>query len=256
MRNSYLQDLIQKLKKRNHKIIYADKLKQVIAWLMKDEYSDTKAYKLIYYLKNKWHLVSLKKNIFFVKPAEEHLSEDLIIEDCYRQILHQHCSDWLKRNRYIWWIKALELNVNNYEIPEEILIVTPSKQSKEVVIAWKTMQCKKYTQKSENYFPKFKKFTTKMKVGKYSFSYAKLELALLESLYNYDEFDNRYTFELVKKVCKKQKSIDMKLIRSIIKLGKHHTSINRLKKICDKYNPKLSDELLPLIKKYSFILDV
>ena len=53
MRNTYLQSVIKKLKKRHNKIIYADELKALIEKLMKEEYSDTRAYKLIYYLKNK-----------------------------------------------------------------------------------------------------------------------------------------------------------------------------------------------------------
>lgn len=118
------------------------------------------------------------------------------------------------------------------------------------------MHCKKYTSKKENYFPQFKKFTGKIKIGKFSFPYAKKELALLESLYNYDEFDDRYTMELVKKVCKRVKDLDLKVLRAIIKLGKHHTSINRLYKIAKKHNTDLAEKIAPLIKKYSFFLDV
>lgn len=118
------------------------------------------------------------------------------------------------------------------------------------------MHCKKYTSKKENYFSVFKKFTTKTKIGKFSFPHAKRELALLECLYNFDEFDDRYTMELVKKVCKRVKDLDFKLLASIIKLGKHHTSLNRLYKITKKINPSVAENLAPLIKQYSFFLDV
>lgn len=53
MQNSYLQELIQKIKKRRKKIVYAEDLKKTIATLMQNDYSDTKAYKLMYYLKSK-----------------------------------------------------------------------------------------------------------------------------------------------------------------------------------------------------------
>ncbi|USN54528.1 MAG: hypothetical protein H6765_08490 [Candidatus Peribacteria bacterium] len=93
--------------------------------------------------------------------------------------------------------------MSNFELPDNILIVTPDKQSKESVVATKHIQFKKYTTKNENYFPKFKKFTHKIKMGKYSFSVANRELALLECMYNYDETFDRYTYEFVKKVIKR-----------------------------------------------------
>ncbi|USN56151.1 MAG: hypothetical protein H6765_08495 [Candidatus Peribacteria bacterium] len=68
---------------------------------MGDTYSDTKAYKFIYYLKNRGYLVSIKKTIFYVKYPEDHISESLILEDYYWQILHHHCSETLEKNWYI-----------------------------------------------------------------------------------------------------------------------------------------------------------
>lgn len=53
MKNSYLQPIGKILTKRSKKVIYADELKGVIGRVMKDQYSDKKAYKLIYHLKNK-----------------------------------------------------------------------------------------------------------------------------------------------------------------------------------------------------------
>lgn len=100
-KNSYLAELIQKLKKRRHKIIYSDDLKKIIAKIMKEEYTDKRAYKLIYYLKNKGHVLSIKKKIFYVKLAEDHISEHLILEDRYRYILHHHCKASTDNHRYI-----------------------------------------------------------------------------------------------------------------------------------------------------------
>lgn len=255
-KNSYLADVIQKLKKYRHKIMYSHDLKALIKKVMKLEYTDKRAYKLVYYLKNKWYLLSIKKEIFYIKFAEDHISENLILEDWYRYILHYHCKTATDNHRYIWGIKAVELFLNNFDIPDHIQIVNPKKQSKEVVVAGKTMQFKKYSSKDKNYFKMLKKHTDKVKMSKYSFPYAKIELALLETLYNFDEVYDRYSYEIIKKVIRKSTNLDMDRLASILKIGKHHTSINRLYKIAKKENKTLAEKLLPVIKKRSFVLDV
>ncbi len=255
-KNSYLAELVNKLKKRRHKIIYSDDLKSIIKKTMKAKYTDKKAYKLIYYLKNKGYLLSIKKEIFYVKFPEDHISEDLILEDRYWYILHHHAKRATDNSWYIAWLKALELWLSNFSIPEDIQIVNPKKQSKEVVVADKSMQFKKYSSKKENYFKQFKKHTTKVKMWKYSFPYAVFELAILECLYNFDEVFDRYTYEVIKKVIRKSTNLDMDRLSKILKIWKHHTSINRLYKIAKKENKTLAAKLLPVIKKWSFVMDV
>ncbi len=256
MKNSYLQPVAKKLQKRSNKIIYADWLKDVIKSIMKENYTDKRAYKIIYHLKNKGFLISLKKTIFFIKKPSEIVSDELLVEDWYWTILHWHCVNSLWKNRYIWWIKALELNFANYDIPDEILVVWPNKQWTEVVIWLKTVNFKKYTSKKTLLFPLFKKFTNKMKLWRYSYTYANKELALLESLYNFDQFCDRYEYEIIKKTLKKTKDRDISVWEKIMKAWKHHSSINRLYDIAKKQNPALAERLLISIKKYSFVLDI
>ena len=93
-------------------------------------------------------------------------------------------------------------------------------------------------------------------MGKYSYAIANKELALLECVYSYDETFERYTYELVKKVIRRSTSFDLEELTKIIKLGKHHTSINRLYKIAKKVNKTFAEKLGEIIKKYSFFLDV
>ena len=255
-KNSYLAELVKKLRKLRHKIIYSKDLKNIIQKTMKSEYTDKKAYKLIYYLKNKGYLLSIKKEIFYVKLAEDHISEDLILEDRYRYILHHHAKSVTDNHRYIWWLKALELGLHNFSIPDEVQIVNQKKQSKEIVVAWKSMQFKKYSSKDKNFFKQFKKHTTKVKMWKYSFPYSTTELAILECLYNFDEVCDRYTYEIIKKVIRKSTNLDLDRLAKILKIWKHHTSINRLYKIAKKENKTLAVKLLPIIKKWSFELDV
>jgi hypothetical protein len=255
-KNSYLAELAKKLKKWRHKIMYSHEIKTLAKKIMWAEYTDKKAYKLVYYLKNKGYLLSIKKEIFYVKFPEDHISEDLILEDRYRYILHHHAKSSTENNRYIWWLKALELWLNNFAIPDDIQIVNTHKQSKEIVVAGKSMQFKKYSSKKENFFKQFKKHTNKVKMGKYSFPYAWFELALLECLYNFDEIHQRYTYEVIRKVIRKSTNLDLDRLAKILKIWKHHTSINRLYKIAKKENKTLAAKLLPIIKKRSFVLDV
>lgn len=93
-------------------------------------------------------------------------------------------------------------------------------------------------------------------MGKYSFTLANKELALLECMYNFDEMFDKTTYETVKKVIKRSKHIDIDTITHIIKLGKHHTSINRLYKIAKDVNKTFAIQLADIIKRYSFFLDI
>ncbi len=255
-KNSYLAEVAKKLKKRRHKIIYSSELKPKIQKIMWPEYTDKRGYKIIYYLKNKWYILSIKKEIFYVKFPEDHISEDLIIDDWYRLILHHHCKSATDGQRHIWWLKALEFNLSNHSIPDQILIITPNKQSKEVIVSDKIVHFKKYTSKKTNHYKLFKKYTDKIKMWKHSFRFSNKELSLLESLYNFDELHDRYTYEIIRKVVKKMKDIDTECISQILKSWKHHSSVNRLYKICLKENKKLAALLLPSIKKWSFQLDI
>ena len=100
-KNSYLADVIKSLKKYRKKILFSQDLKSLIKKAMKSEYTDKRAYKLVYYLKNKGYILSIKKDIFYIKHAEDHISEHLILEDWYRFILHHHCKTATNNQRYI-----------------------------------------------------------------------------------------------------------------------------------------------------------
>lgn len=141
------------------------------------------------------------------------------------------------------------------EAPERIEVVCTHKQSVEVVLADKQVHFKKYSSKGASLFKTFKKWTVKQKHGRYSFSYATKELALLEILYNFDKDYDRYGYEFVKKFVKKHKDWNISTWEKIMKSGKHHTSINRLYDIAKINNKPLAEELLLIIKKHSFILD-
>lgn len=257
MKGIYFNRVVKKILKSKWTIIDSDKAKQIILEIMDNNFSDKKAYKLIYYLKNKWYIIPLKKDIYFITNPETKSNQNELIEKYYWQILKKNCNYYLMNDRYIWWIKWLELNTSNFDIPEDIDIYNPYKQSKEVVLIWKYINFKKYTIKNEDLFKKFKKFTIKIKIWKISFLVANTELSILESLYNPNILSGNYSQELVKKILRKnKKSLNLDTIIDIIRLWKHHSSINRLYKISKNVDDIIPQEIAKIIKRYSFFLEI
>lgn len=254
MKNVHLPQIIKKLKRRSKKIIYIDALKNTIEEVMGEEYLDKRAYKILYYLKKKWLLVSLKKNIFFIKDPEVAMSDDQITEQYYRQLLHKHCNHVAWKNWYLWWLKALQIQFMDLSIPERIQIITEDQQRQEVIVSEKIVQFKKYTARKESLFKKFKKYTIRQKLRTNTFLVASKELAVLEVLYSFDSFDNQYELEYVKKALKKNKNRDISARENILKIGKHHTSINRLYQLLLQTQPKVAEQLILSIKRYGFVI--
>lgn len=257
MQDSHFNIIVKKILKLKGKILDSVKLKKIIQDIMDGNYSDKKAYKIIYYLKQRWYIVSLKKDIFFVKEQNQQIDLNYLIDKFYRTILYEHCKEYLWKDRYIGWIKALEFNMSNYSIPEEIDIINTEKQSKEVVLASKYINFKTYSIKKGNLFKEYKKMTQKIKIGKNSFLISNIELAILESLYNPNAISENYVKELIKKILRKhKKTLKYEIFEKIIKSWKHHSSINRLYNLSKIIDPEISTSLLQIVKKYSFLLDV
>lgn len=259
MSDSIFNNLVKKVSKYRWTLISTDRIKKIMQNILGDEYWEKKIYKMIYFLKNRkwWYLISLKKDIFYVKEPQDSITEEEIIEKHYWTVLKKHCKEYLNNSRYIWWIKALQLNMMDYSIPDEIDIINPLKQSKEVVLSKKYIKYKKYSSKNISIFNKLKKFTDKVNIWKNSFYISKIELAMLESLYNPDIVSERYIQEVIKKLLRRnKKQLDYDTIMKIIRLGKHHTSINRLYNLAKAIDPEISSKLWDIIKKYSFFLEI
>lgn len=256
MANIVFDNLVKKLMKYKGKLIDGEKISSLLAPLLAEDFSIQKAYKMIYYLKARWYLENIKKNIFFVKDPDYVSNKEDILALFYRIIVKRHCADFLKGNRYIGWLKALELNLASYDVPEELTIVNQYKQATEVVMFDKQMVFKTYAKnKTDNLFKFFWKLTKKTKIWHLTFPIAGLELAILESLYNPGMISQGYTNELVKKVIRKyHKSLDIKVRESILKKNKHNTSINRLYELSKSIDPELAEKLKNLIKRYGYFI--
>lgn len=249
-------NLVKRILKHKNKLISIDKIKEIVQNILDSDYSESKSYKMIYHLKNKWYLLTLKKSVFLVKDPDKEYDEQQLLEMFYRSITKKHCKDFVPWKRYIWWVKALELNLTNFDIPEELLIVNENKQSTETVMFDKQVLFKVYESDKKNLFSFFNKLTKKVYVGKNVFPVANIELAILESLYNPSVIHKWYVDELVKKIIRKNKKyLNTKTREEILKKNKHHSSINRLYKLAISIDPTLSEDLKAIIKKYSYFIN-
>lgn len=256
MSNIVFDTVVKKLMKYKRKLVDGKKIWVLLKSSLAEDFSIQKMYKMIYYLKVRWYLENLKKNIFFVKDPDHIYTKEQILELFYRNIVKKHCFDFLKGNWYIGWLKALELNLASYDIPDELTIVNQYKQATEVIMFDKQVIFKTYAKnKTDNLFKFFRKLTKKTKIWTQNFPIAGLELAIVESLYNPGMITQGYVNELVKKVIRKHhKSLDIKVRESILKKNKHNTSINRLYELSKSIDPYFSEKLKGLIKRYGYFI--
>ncbi len=248
--------VVKKILKHKNKLIWIEKIKEIIQNILDSDYSESKSYKMIYHLKNKWYLLTLKKGIFLVKDPEKEYDEPQLLEMFYRSIVKKHCKDFVPWKRYIWGVKALELNLTNFDIPEEILITNETKQSTETIMFDKQVLFKVYESDKKSLFSFFNKFTKKIYIGKNVFPVANMELAILESLYNPSVINKAYIDASVTRILRKHKKyLNTKIREDTLKKNKHHSSINRLYKLALSIDPTLSDTLKNIIKKYSYFIN-
>ena len=257
MKNQYFHTVVKKLSRYENNVIHCDKVKSMIQQILDHEYSDKKAYKMIYYLKNRWYMLSVKKDIFYIKDQESKVTQQEIIDQFYWTIVRNHCKEYLRWPWYIAGIKALELHISNFDQPEELTIVNWEKQSTEILMFNKKIIFKKYASGNAELFSKLNKFSKKLTIGKFSFQVSCLELAILESLYSPNLLTENYVKEILKKLIKKySKIIDVALFGQILRLGKHHSSVNRLYQIAQSVDPDFATLIWDVIRKYSFQIDV
>jgi len=252
MKNNQINILVKKILKNKWKIITIDELKKILQNL-----EQTNIYKKIYYLKNRWYLISLKKDLFFVKEPDQNIDEEEIIEKFYWKILHKYLKNNYWNNYFIWWVKALEFWNNNFSIPEKITIINPFKRSTETILKWKkvfnTLYKIKYFE-PEKSFKYFKKQTEKITIDNKNFIIANYELSLLESLYSPSFLEQKYIEELVKKnIRKNSKKINLDVFEYFLKIWKYWEPCKRLYEIASKIKPDFAEKLKKLLLKWYWL---
>lgn len=252
-----IEELIQKLQKQKKKIISLNEIKNLIYSTFWENTQISKIYKITHQLKNRWFLFPLRKELFHISNPEKSISSEEIEEIRYRKLLKDQCNKTSKQ-RYIWWLTALEIHLhwNWTTIPETITIINKEKQATETLIFEKLIAFKKYESKGKNLISNLLKQTTNVSMPNCkNIQIANIELSILECLYNFDTTNRGYIEECIKKTIKKNwKTLNLSNIENIIKQWKHNTSLNRLHSLTKLSYPTLSEEIKKLIKKYGFIL--
>lgn len=252
---SPIHNLVNKLSKFQWKIIDNTIIKSLLEKISDEDISDSKLYKVTHSIKNKWYLVSIKKNTFLVTSPNTNQDEEDIIMNHYRDQLKKHCQKYIQWTWYIWWLKALELHLNNYDIADTIEIINNHKNALEVIMFDKTVNYKTYTHQKKNIFSVLKKLLQNYKIGKTAFQIANIELAMLESLHSTWKTQATLTNEYIKKIIKKhKKTLKIENFALMLSNNKHHVGINKLYQISKGIDPDFAEKLYALIKKYSFII--
>ena len=152
------------LSKKQGKIISNTTIKKKLKSILDHDYQDQKMYKVIYFLKNRGYLLNLKKNLFYVKSPEDQLDEINVIEEHYRPILKEHIKESLGNRYYIGGLKALEIDLQSYTIPDEIMLVNQKKQGYETIALEKQALLKNYNTQNKSLFSLFYRHSNNKKI--------------------------------------------------------------------------------------------
>lgn len=217
MQNIQLKEIIKKISQTKKKLITIDELSTLTNINIDKKQHGQKFYKMIYYLKQRGRLVSIKKDLFVLKHPDDKKNEQDYIEIYYRTLLIKECKQRYKNQRYIAGETALQLHLKQYNIPDIITLVNPEKQGYEVLLSGKKMQRKIYTHQQKNISKQFIKFQTVIPYDSLKLPIATLELALLEALYNNNPNDS-ILLDSIKKILKKTKEFQQESFHNILKL--------------------------------------
>lgn len=252
-----IDNLIQILQRQKKKILSSDDLKKYVYLTFWESTPISKIYKITFQLRNRWFLIWLRKDLFYITNPEKPITAEEIEEQRYRKLLKEHCN-WVCKQRYVWGLTALEIHLhwNGVTIPETVIIINKEKQVIETVLFEKQITFKKFETKWKNLISSLIKQTEEVSMPNCkNILIANLELSILECLYNFDTTNKGYIEECIKKAIKKNgKTLNLSTLEAIIKQWKHNTSLNRLYSLTKLTYPQLSEEIKNLIKKYGFVL--
>jgi hypothetical protein len=243
-----IQIMINHLQKQKQKTITTIGCSSLTNRIFDQEIPMTKIYKAIYYLKQKRYLHSIKKDLYLIANPMKDIPIEETIEWLYRPLLLQHCKEQFGSQRYIWWEAALQLYMQHYSIPDAISIYNCEKVSKETIIQWKIAYHKTYFQQWNNISKQLIKLKKNSMVYGLSFPLAPIELAILEGLHN-NNYQDRMMVQIVEKLLKKHKQLDISLINTILKTGKHQTTSKHLLALMQQLWHKDTAALQAIVKQ-------
>lgn len=252
---SIIKESIKLLSKKNNKILSSRELKNLLLPIMEQKTWHQTIYKITHQLKNSGYIVSIKKDLYYIKKPDEQIDESALLSLYFwtlvvsqSKLLHQ--SKW-----YIWWLKALELHLWNSDPDNNIHIYNNTKNSIERIMFQYDITYKYYQLKDISFNRFLSSYTLPYTINKKWMRISCIELAILETLYNTPTEKIWYCNELIAKTFKKyKKTLRFDTREHILRTQKYHTSINKLYDITRKIDPIRSSQLLTIIKKVSYVL--
>ncbi len=257
MKENKIDNIVSALSKKKWKIISQNDIISILESIYSEgTLTDNIVYKCIHTLKNKGYILWVRKNMFFIHPIPSKPTHEQIITDTYyRSLLKKTCTESCGDAWYIWWRKAFEIHLWQFDIPDTIDIINEKKSWTETIMFDHACMYKSYTARMWSCFNLYKKFTKPYKINKYVFRLAWPELSIIESLHNPSSIHRLYIYELVKKYIRKhKKTLDIQCIERIVQIGKYHVSLNRLHTLACTIDENLAERLYACIKKCSFVM--
>ena len=244
---------VKKLLKNQGKIVTIEQLKK----MFQESEVTSSFYKKIFYLKKRWYLISLKKDLFYVKDPSYEIDREEIIDKFYWDILYDYVRKNYVNKYFIWWVKALEIRNNNFSIPDKIILVNSYKRDMETLLKWKKVFNTVYSIKwfdLNKSFKYFQKQTKKVDINWKKFIVANYELSLLESLYSLSILEEKYVFELGKKnIRKNYKRINLEVLEYFLKAWKYWSACKRFYEISLYVMPEFAEKLKYLLLKWYWL---
>jgi hypothetical protein len=175
----------------------------------------------------------------------------------YTPLFLQNCKNLCWSNRYIWWIKWLELYNWISDYPDSITIYTNNKliSSHTILLGKKIIFKNLQTSWKDDRRKIVKKYINTTLWGGKKIQVWSIEICILEALYSTPFEQKNYTNEIIKKTLKKiKKNYNVTIIEQLVKAWKFHSPLNRLLELSQNINQDLYLDLEKIIKKHSYNL--
>lgn len=243
--------IVNKLLKKWWKILWKQDIFEIIDPESKSEFQK-KVDMTIYRLKAEWIIIPLKSWVYLIPTSEDRLLNKVdLMEKYFLQLLKKYITFHVWNQYLITWIKALEIHMKNYSVPEKITVITRKLDKKIKVwnyeIIFKTISWK-YQWKKVNLFSKLYKHAVKKNIESVELKITWIEHALLETALMQENY-SWVSIEILTKAIKKYSSIFKSEIFEDLGKYKYIMSFNRLKEISKRIDKDFSQICLDIIKK-------
>ena len=243
--------IVNKLLKKWWKILWKKDIFEIIDPENKTEFQK-KVDMTIYRLKAEWIIIPLKSWVYLVPTIDDRLLNKIdLMEKYFLQLLKKYITFHVWNQYMIWGIKALEIHMKNYSIPEKITVITRNLDKKikvwEYEIIFKTISGK-YQWKKINLFSKLYQNTVRKTIESTELKITSLEHALLETALMQENY-SWVSIDILTKVIKKYSKIFNHEIFYELGKYKYIMSFNRLKEISKTIDQDFSQLFLDIIKK-------